>query len=91
MTPDDPDIDPIDPDTRRRWQELAEEVRDHQFRYYIKDAPVVSDAEFDTLLRDLAAIAGGKGGGKPDQARGAAPERDKLEAIKAAAAEKFTA
>ena len=43
------------------------------------------------LLRDLAAIAGGKGGGKPDQARGAAPERDKLEAIKAAAAEKFTA
>ena len=56
MTPDDPDIDPIDPDTRRRWQELAEEVRDHQFRYYIKDAPVVSDAEFDTLLRDLAAL-----------------------------------
>ncbi len=37
------------------------------------------------LLRDLAAIAGGKGGGKPDQARGAAPERDKLEEIKAAA------
>ena len=56
MTPDDPDIDPIDPDTSRRWQELAEEVRDHQFRYYIKDAPVVSDAEFDTLLRDLAAL-----------------------------------
>ena len=56
MTPDDPDIDAIDPDTRRRWQELAEEVRDHQFRYYIKDAPVVSDAEFDTLLRDLAAL-----------------------------------
>ncbi|MEX0579590.1 MAG: NAD-dependent DNA ligase LigA [Mycobacterium sp.] len=51
-----PETDPIDPDTRRRWQELAEEVRDHQFRYYIKDAPVVSDAEFDTLLRDLAAL-----------------------------------
>jgi alanyl-tRNA synthetase len=38
------------------------------------------------LLRDLAALAGGKGGGKPDQARGAAPQREKLEAIKAAAA-----
>jgi alanyl-tRNA synthetase len=37
------------------------------------------------LLRDLAAIAGGKGGGKPDQARGAAPDRSKLEEIKAAA------
>jgi len=38
------------------------------------------------LLRDLAALAGGKGGGKPDQARGAAPERGKLDEIKAAAA-----
>jgi len=38
------------------------------------------------LLRDLAAIAGGKGGGKPDQARGAAPDRSKLAEIKAAAA-----
>ena len=41
------------------------------------------------LLRDLAALAGGKGGGKPDQARGAAPDRSKLEEIKAAAREKF--
>jgi len=37
------------------------------------------------ILRDLAALAGGKGGGKPDQARGAAPDRGKLDAIKAAA------
>ncbi len=41
------------------------------------------------LLRDLAALAGGKGGGKPDQARGAAPDRGKLEEIKAAAVAKF--
>ncbi len=39
------------------------------------------------LLRDLAALADGKGGGKPDQARGAAPDREKLAEIKAAAAE----
>jgi alanyl-tRNA synthetase len=38
------------------------------------------------LLRDLAASAGGKGGGKPDQARGAAPDRTKLAALQAAAA-----
>ncbi len=37
------------------------------------------------LLRDLAALAGGKGGGKPDQARGAAPDREKLAALKEAA------
>ncbi len=41
------------------------------------------------ILRDLAAIAGGKGGGKPDQARGAAPDRSKLEEIKAAMKSKF--
>lgn len=33
------------------------------------------------LIKDLAPLAGGKGGGKPDMARGAAPERDKLEAL----------
>src|ERR1700758_3242086 len=44
----------MDPDVRRRWHELAEEVREHQFRYYVKDAPVISDAEFDRLFRQLA-------------------------------------
>jgi DNA ligase (NAD+) len=56
VTPDDPDTDPIDPDIRRRWQELAVEVREHQFRYYIKDAPIVSDAEFDALFHELVAL-----------------------------------
>ena len=41
------------------------------------------------LLRNLAALAGGKGGGKPDQARGAAPDRSKLEELKTAAATQF--
>ena len=53
MATDDPDIDP---DVRRRWQQLADEVREHQFRYYIKDAPVVSDAEFDALYNELLAL-----------------------------------
>jgi alanyl-tRNA synthetase len=43
------------------------------------------------LLRDLAALAGGKGGGKPDQARGAAPQRDKLSDLKSAAVEMLNA
>jgi len=50
--------DAPDADLRRRWQELADEVRGHQFRYYIRDAPVISDAEFDTLLRELEALEG---------------------------------
>ena len=56
MAPNDPEIDPIDPDIRRRWQELSDEVREHQFRYYIKDSPIVSDADFDTLFNELVAL-----------------------------------
>ncbi|WP_019969560.1 NAD-dependent DNA ligase LigA [Mycobacterium sp. 141] len=48
--------DPEDADLRRRWQELADEVREHQFRYYIRDAPVISDAEFDAMFRELQAL-----------------------------------
>ncbi|BBY48500.1 DNA ligase A [Mycolicibacterium arabiense] len=48
--------DPVAPDVRRAWQELAEEVRGHQFRYYVKDAPVISDGEFDALLGRLNAM-----------------------------------
>ncbi|WP_041745308.1 alanine--tRNA ligase [Coraliomargarita akajimensis] len=33
------------------------------------------------LIQQLAPIAGGKGGGKPDMARGAAPERDKADTL----------
>ncbi|ABM12927.1 MULTISPECIES: NAD-dependent DNA ligase LigA [Mycolicibacterium] len=41
---------------RRQWQELADEVRDHQFRYYVRDAPIITDAEFDAMLRRLEAL-----------------------------------
>ncbi len=44
---------PATDEERVRWQELAEEVREHQFRYYVRDAPIISDAEFDALLREL--------------------------------------
>ena len=54
MAPDGPD--PLDADVRRRWQVLADEVREHQFRYYIKDAPIVSDADFDALFNELVAL-----------------------------------
>ena len=54
--PDGPEPDPIDPDIRRRWQVLSDDVREHQFRYYIKDSPIVSDAEFDTLFNELVAL-----------------------------------
>ncbi|MFD5148694.1 NAD-dependent DNA ligase LigA [Streptomyces sp. NPDC058401] len=35
---------------------IAEQVEEHRFRYYVNDQPVVSDAEFDQLLRSLEAL-----------------------------------
>jgi DNA ligase (NAD+) len=40
-------------EARERHARLGEEVEEHRFRYYVKDAPVISDAEFDRLLRSL--------------------------------------
>ncbi|MGL5859470.1 MAG: NAD-dependent DNA ligase LigA [Angustibacter sp.] len=41
---------------RHRWQELAEQVRAHRFAYYVRDAPTISDGEFDQLMRELEAL-----------------------------------
>jgi DNA ligase (NAD+) len=46
-------LEDVPPAVRERHAELAEEVRGHQFRYYVLDAPTISDGEFDRLLRDL--------------------------------------
>ncbi|TDZ75240.1 DNA ligase [Mycobacteroides salmoniphilum] len=46
----------MDPDIQRQWGELADEVRGHQFRYYVKDAPLISDGQFDELLKRLTAL-----------------------------------
>ncbi|MFG2931731.1 NAD-dependent DNA ligase LigA [Streptomyces achromogenes] len=40
-------------EARETHARLAEQVEEHRFRYYVKDAPVVSDAEFDRLLKSL--------------------------------------
>lgn len=41
------------------------------------------------LIQELGPIAGGKGGGKPDMARGAAPDLDKADALLEAARERL--
>ncbi|WP_392672732.1 NAD-dependent DNA ligase LigA [Streptomyces sp. LN785] len=35
---------------------LAEQIEEHRFRYYVNDQPIVSDAEFDALMRALEAL-----------------------------------
>lgn len=41
---------------RHRIAELSEAIRDHQFRYYVLDKPVITDAEFDALLKELTKL-----------------------------------
>ena len=36
--------------------QLATVIRDHQFRYYVLDKPIISDSEFDVLLKELEAL-----------------------------------
>ena len=43
-------------EVRRRAAELTEQIDAHQFAYYVKDAPTVSDGAYDTLLRELQQI-----------------------------------
>ncbi|NUL07243.1 NAD-dependent DNA ligase LigA [Streptomyces lunaelactis] len=43
-------------DAREQHAQLAEQVEEHRFRYYVKDSPVISDGEFDRLLRALEAL-----------------------------------
>ena len=41
---------------RARWKVLAELITDHRYRYYVLDAPVISDGEYDALEQELIAL-----------------------------------
>ncbi|MBP8273880.1 MAG: hypothetical protein KAY59_05580, partial [Acidobacteria bacterium] len=43
-------------DLSLRVQALREQLRHHEERYYVHDAPEISDAEFDALMRELRDI-----------------------------------
>ena len=38
---------------RHQITELINEIRDHQFKYYVLDQPTITDAQFDALLKEL--------------------------------------
>ncbi|MEU7467827.1 NAD-dependent DNA ligase LigA [Streptomyces sp. NPDC044984] len=43
-------------EAREKHARLAEQIEEHRFRYYVNDAPVISDADFDRLLRELEVL-----------------------------------
>ncbi len=43
-------------DTEKRIEQLREQIRYHNYRYYVLDDPIVSDAEYDALMQELLAL-----------------------------------
>ncbi|GAA4338040.1 NAD-dependent DNA ligase LigA [Pigmentiphaga soli] len=43
-------------EARQRAAELREELAAHNYRYYVLDAPVISDAEYDKLFAELSGL-----------------------------------
>jgi DNA ligase (NAD+) len=46
-------VEAAPPEAREEHLEVAEQVEDARWRYYVRDAPTMSDAEFDKLMRRL--------------------------------------
>lgn len=40
-------------DTKKRIRELTETINYHNYRYYVLDEPLIDDAEYDRLMREL--------------------------------------
>ncbi|MEV1009573.1 NAD-dependent DNA ligase LigA [Streptomyces sp. NPDC049881] len=45
----------VPPEARERHARLAEQVEEHRFRYYVR-TPVISDAQFDAVMRELQGL-----------------------------------
>lgn len=43
-------------EVRDRWAELAEMATEAQFAYHVKDAPTMSDGEYDAIVRELTEL-----------------------------------
>ena len=41
---------------RSRYEDLKQQINEHNYRYHVLDAPVISDLEFDRLLNELKQI-----------------------------------
>jgi DNA ligase (NAD+) len=47
-------VDPVQ--ARDRIADLRAQIAEHDHRYYVQDDPIISDAEYDRLLRELEAL-----------------------------------
>jgi len=65
---------------RQRAAELRQEINHHNYRYYVLDSPLISDAQYDKLLRELQELEAKypdlKTPDSPTQRVGAAPSQE---------------
>jgi len=65
---------------KKRVEDLRAEINEHNYRYYVLDAPVISDAQYDRLLRELQELEAQHPGlvtpDSPTQRVGAAPAKE---------------
>lgn len=45
-------------DAAARIDRLREEIREHNYRYHVLDAPTIPDSEYDRMMRELEALEG---------------------------------
>src|SRR5579864_2206652 len=43
-------------DVSRQVEDLREKLRHHEYLYYVLDAPEISDAQYDGMMRELDAL-----------------------------------
>ena len=49
-------VSDVPPDQHHEWVELAQQAAEAQFNYHVKDAPTISDAEYDAIIRRLGEL-----------------------------------
>jgi DNA ligase (NAD+) len=49
-------VESPDDAARHRHADLAAEISEHNYRYHVLDSPLISDAEYDVLMRELRGL-----------------------------------
>lgn len=74
----------ITSDIKKEIEKLAKEINEHNYRYYVLDAPVIADEEYDRMFRRLKELEEKYDHVLPDSPtkRVGAPPLDKFEKVK---------
>ncbi len=77
-------MDKIPVKSKKEIEKLVKDINEHNYRYHVLDAPVISDAEYDKMFRSLKELEAFYGYVLPDSPtqRVGAPPLEKFEKVK---------